>query len=84
MTVKTIITEPDKLLRQVSFPVKKVGKKSKMELIAHRLNKIKELRKLPIKYGAEIDLRSRGSQIILSHDYNKRGEKLENYLSNYR
>ena len=54
-----------------------------MELIAHRLNKIKELRKLPIKYGAEIDLRSRGSQIILSHDYNKRGEKLENYLSNY-
>ena len=54
-----------------------------MELIAHRLNKIKELRKLPIQYGAEIDLRSRGSQIILSHDYNKRGEKLENYLSNY-
>ena len=26
MTVKTIITEPDKLLRQVSLPVKKVGK----------------------------------------------------------
>ena len=27
MTIRTIITEPDKLLRQVSKPVSKVGKK---------------------------------------------------------
>ncbi|MBD1150646.1 hypothetical protein IDH12_04595 [Pelagibacterales bacterium SAG-MED29] len=54
-----------------------------MELIAHRLNKIKELTKLPKKYGAEIDLRSSGSKIILHHDSFKKGEKFENYLSNY-
>ena len=39
-----------------------------MELIAHRLNKIKELKKLPKKYGVEIDLRSSGSKIIFNHD----------------
>ena len=26
MTVKTILTEPNKILRQISLPVKKVGK----------------------------------------------------------
>jgi len=54
-----------------------------MELIAHRLNKIKELKKLPKKYGVEIDLRSSGSKIILNHDSYKNGDTLENYLSNY-
>ena len=58
-------------------------KKSKMELIAHRINNIKELKKLPKKYGAEIDLRSYGSKIILNHDPQKNGDKFENYLSNY-
>ena len=54
-----------------------------MELIAHRLNKIKELKKLSKKYGAEIDLRSKGSKIFLNHDPYKNGDTLENYLSNY-
>jgi hypothetical protein len=54
-----------------------------MELIAHRLNKINELRQLPKRYGVEIDLRSRGSEIILHHDPYKKGEKFENYLQNY-
>ena len=54
-----------------------------MELIAHRINNIKELIKLPKKYGAEIDLRSYGSKIILNHDPQKNGDKFENYLSNY-
>ena len=54
-----------------------------MELIAHRLNKISELKKLSKKYGAEIDLRTNGSRIILHHDPYKKGEKLENFLSNY-
>ena len=55
-----------------------------MELIAHRLNKIKELRQLPKKYGVEIDLRSSSSKIVLNHDPHKKGDKLENYLSNYK
>ena len=54
-----------------------------MELIAHRINKIKELKKLPKKYGAEVDLRSYGSKIILNHEPHKSGDKFENYLSNY-
>ena len=54
-----------------------------MELIAHRLNKISELKRLSKKYGAEIDLRTNGSKIILHHDPYKNGEKLENFLSNY-
>ena len=36
MTIRTIITEPDKLLRQVSKPVSKVGKKEQ-ELMADML-----------------------------------------------
>ena len=54
-----------------------------MELIAHRINKISQLKKLPKKYGSEIDLRSRGSKIILNHDPHKNGDKFEDYLSNY-
>ena len=54
-----------------------------MELIAHRLNKIHELKRLSKKYGAEIDLRSNGSNIILNHDPHKKGEKLKNFLSYY-
>ena len=54
-----------------------------MELIAHRINQISQLIRLPKKYGSEIDLRSRGSKIILNHDPHKDGDKFENYLSNY-
>ena len=54
-----------------------------MELIAHRINQISQLKRLPQKYGSEIDLRSRGSKIILNHDPHKDGDKFENYLSNY-
>ena len=54
-----------------------------MELIAHRINSVKKLKKLPKKYGAEIDLRSNGSNIILNHDPHKKGEKLKNFLSYY-
>ena len=54
-----------------------------MEIIAHRINKISKLKNLPKKFGAEIDLRSHGSKIVLNHDPFKPGEKLEDYLSNY-
>lgn len=55
-----------------------------MELIAHRINQINKLKKLPGKYGAEIDLRSHGSKIILNHEPFKNGDRLEDYLSNYK
>ena len=54
-----------------------------MELIAHRINQISQLKSLPKRYGSEIDLRSRGSKIILNHDPHEDGDKFENYLSHY-
>lgn len=54
-----------------------------MEIIAHKINSIKRLKKLPLKYGSEVDLRTYGSRIILCHDPYKKGDKLEDYLDNY-
>ena len=54
-----------------------------MEIIAHKINSIKRLKKLPLKYGSEVDLRTYGSNIILCHDPYKKGDKLEDYLDNY-
>ena len=39
-----------------------------MEIIIHRINSLKELIKLPTDYGAEIDIRSQGSRLILNHE----------------
>ena len=55
-----------------------------MEFIIHRINKIKELNKIPNIYGTEIDIRCKGSKLILNHEPYKNGDKLENYLENYK
>ena len=55
-----------------------------MEIIIHRINKIKDLIKIPNKYGTEIDIRTKGSKLILNHEPFKNGDKLENYLENYK
>ena len=55
-----------------------------MEIIIHRINKIKELKKIPINFGTEIDIRSNNSDLILSHNPFLKGDKLENYLENYK
>ena len=39
-----------------------------MEFIAHRVNTIEELRKVPKEYGVELDLRDFGERLILQHD----------------
>jgi len=54
-----------------------------MNFIAHRINTIKELLKVPKKYGVEIDLRDYGDKIILQHDPFKKGEDFEEYLKFY-
>jgi hypothetical protein len=54
-----------------------------MEFIIHRINKIKNLKLIPIKYGTEIDIRSKGSKLILNHEPFNNGDQLENYLENY-
>ena len=51
-----------------------------MEIIIHRVNLLKRLRKLPTFFGAEIDLRSKGSKLILNHEPDNKGDKFEDYL----
>lgn len=54
-----------------------------MEIILHRINKIKDLKTVNPLYGVEIDIRTYGKDLILSHDPFKKGDKLEDYLSEY-
>ena len=51
-----------------------------MEFIAHRINTIEELKKVPNEYGVELDLRDYGDKLILQHDPFTDGEKFEEYL----
>lgn len=54
-----------------------------MEFIAHRINTIEELRKVPKEYGVELDLRDYGERLILQHDPFTDGEDFEEYLKFY-
>jgi len=55
-----------------------------MEIIIHRVSKIKDLINTSINFGVEIDIRTNGSKLILSHDPFLKGDKLEDYLENYK
>ena len=55
-----------------------------MEIIVHRINKIKELKKIPINFGVEIDIRSHKSKLILNHEPYKSGDSLDIFLNNYK
>ncbi len=54
-----------------------------MIIIIHRINKIKDLKSIPQKYGVEIDIRSFNKKLILSHDPQKNGDDFKKYLKNY-
>lgn len=54
-----------------------------MEYIAHRINTIEELIKVPSQYGVELDLRDYQNQIIIQHDPFCGGEIFEEYLKHY-
>ena len=55
-----------------------------MEIIVHRINKIKELKKIPTNFGIEIDIRSHKSKLILNHEPYKSGDSLDSFLKNYK
>jgi hypothetical protein len=55
--------------------------KASMRLIRHRVNTLEELRALAPGLGAEIDLRSRGSELILRHDPFGEGERLSDFAA---
>jgi hypothetical protein len=54
-----------------------------MDIVAHRVNKIDDLRRLPPGVGAEVDIRSRGSDLILAHDPYTTGARLFDFLDVY-
>ena len=54
-----------------------------MELIIHRVNKIKKLKTISTTFGIEIDIRSKGSKLILNHEPFLQGDSFANYLDNY-
>lgn len=55
-----------------------------MQIIAHRRNRVSELQATPTRYGIELDLRSRGQELIIHHDPFAEGERLAAWLNHYR
>jgi hypothetical protein len=55
-----------------------------MEIVAHRINSLEQLKLLPNKFGCEIDIRSQGSKLILNHEPYLSGDSLVDYLDNYK
>lgn len=55
-----------------------------MEIAIHRINTIAALREVPHRYGCEIDIRAHGSTLILNHEPFAAGDRLIDYLDEYR
>jgi hypothetical protein len=55
-----------------------------MKLISHRRNTIQDLNATPKNYGVEVDIRSRGEQLIIHHDPFVDGEPFEEWIGAYQ
>ncbi|MBB6048679.1 hypothetical protein [Armatimonas rosea] len=57
-----------------------------MEIVVHRINTIEGLKSVPTHFGAEIDLRARGSELYLHHDAfrEREADAFVDYLETYR
>lgn len=55
-----------------------------MKLISHRRNTVKDLIATPNKYGVEVDIRSKGNQLIIHHDAFVDGESFEDWIGVYQ
>ena len=57
----------------------------KVQFIAHRVNTIEELKKIPKEYGVEIDLRDDhiSGELIMVHDPFVQGQKFKDFLKEY-
>jgi|TARA_B110000008_G_C16959382_1_gene559522 hypothetical protein len=54
-----------------------------MHTILHRINSIALLKKTPLNFGVEIDIRSNGENLILHHDPFEQGELFEEWIEFY-
>ncbi len=52
--------------------------------IVHRVNTVAHLRRIPPAWGVEVDLRDSGRHLVLNHEPLKGGERLEEYLRQFR
>ncbi len=55
-----------------------------MLLIRHRINTLEDLASVPVSMGIELDLRDRGTRLVLQHDPFKEGIDFEEFLKHYR
>lgn len=55
-----------------------------MIVIRHRRNTLAELQATPADLGIELDLRSRGEELIIHHDAFADGERFEDWLTGFR
>jgi hypothetical protein len=55
-----------------------------MEIVVHRVNTVDALIRIPSQFGAEIDLRTDGSRIVLNHEPFSSGEDFERWLDAFR
>ncbi|MEL6781081.1 MAG: phosphatidylinositol-specific phospholipase C/glycerophosphodiester phosphodiesterase family protein [Pseudomonadota bacterium] len=54
-----------------------------MQIILHRLNTVDALQAAPEQYGVEVDIRSRGQDLIIHHDPFAEGEAFERWIAAY-
>jgi hypothetical protein len=55
-----------------------------MEIIIHRVNTLNELKDIHPRYGVEIDIRSHASDLVLNHEPFSMGDRLIDYLDEYK
>jgi hypothetical protein len=55
-----------------------------MHRILHRVNTKDDLLKIPKEFGVEVDIRTKGNQLIMHHDPFKDGEDFEDWLEAYQ
>lgn len=55
-----------------------------MLIINHRVNSTEKLVKIPSNHGVEIDVRAYKKEIILNHEAFKKGERLNDFLKNFK
>lgn len=55
-----------------------------MILVSHRRNTLAQLRETPVELGIEVDIRSRGEQLIVHHDPFAEGADFEDWIRDYR
>ncbi len=55
-----------------------------MQIIAHRKNTIEELVATPVEYGVEMDIRSIGNRLVVTHDAFTDALDFEDWIAHYR